>query len=152
MKKIVGCLSVIGIIAILSVVGCVTLIGYTISSLPEIPKYATLEYLNGKHGNDVKIIKEKLSNGKEKDMGKSVSDHVIAIFNEKDDILRRNPLSGKSHLICNDIGVGILSADGNKTQCIACRISCLNKEYVIYFYDDKAEINRQSNLKPGSAK
>ena len=116
MKKIIGCLALIGLMVLLSVGGCIALIGYGISSLPDIPKYANAEQITTKYQKELNLIKDKISSNKISELDKQLPQEIYAIYKADEELLKRHEMNGKSHLLVNHAGVGILHIRPRKVQ------------------------------------
>lgn len=142
MKKIIGCFALIGLMILLAVGGCIALIGYGISSLPEIPKYANAEQIRTKYQQELNLIKDKIIENKISELDKQLPQEIYAIYKADEELLKRHEMNGHSHLIVNNAGVGILHISPKKVQCMAYELNCQKADYIIFIYDDQAVSNQ----------
>lgn len=118
MRVVIGCLALIGLVAVLLVGGCIGLIGIGVASaVQDIPSYATREELERRHAADLAHIRDALGRGSFAGLAGQVSDEVLAIYRDRAEVLKRHDISGRSHTVFNGGGVGSLRIQGMAHAC-----------------------------------
>ncbi len=135
MKKLFGCLALIGLGIILAIGGCLGLIGYGIVSMPKIPDYATRSAIEGQYAKDLKLIDQGLGLGKPEALSKQVSSDIAAIYDGHEDVLKKANIFSESYHAANGIGVGTLLTGSGKVQCIVYELKKEGASYEIFIVD-----------------
>ena len=151
MKIIVGCLAVIGLLVVLLIGGCLGLGYVAIKSLPEIPPYADRPQIERAFSADLKIIEQYLEKG-DATLLSQLSSDVYALYDDKDELLKRHDIDSKSHYLSNRAGVGTLRINGQTIHCVTYEVSKGSDDYVVYFLDRQADNKNDQPVGPESNK
>lgn len=140
MRVIIGCLAVIGLAVVVLVVGCVGLAGVAIAFSEGVPPYATREEIQRRHASDLALIQRAIRSQDYSQLQERLSPVVLAIYHKDAELLRRHVISGKSHLIVNDGGVGTLTAKGRTVDCEVIALQASDApfdDYLVFFVDQQ---------------
>jgi hypothetical protein len=145
MKIIIGCLAVIGLLAVLTVGGCLGLVGLVFSSMPTIPPYATTEKIEQAYKKDLAIIEQYLDK-KDATLLSQLSTDVYALYDDDDELLKRHEINEKSFIIFNGAGNGKLTIGRQKIICMTYSMKSGERNYQVFIFDKNAEENKPVQL------
>ena len=128
------------------VIGAVLLVSYSVWRAAELPEYVNQEAVEQQYQEEIHRITGHIDAGKpitwsqESDFGK----HVLAIFKSVEsegasddwrEVYRKSEITGRSHVLLNNVGAGQLKADGADHSCVLYRYKKAPNTYVIWFRD-----------------
>ena len=151
MRVVVGCLAVIGVVVLLLVAGCVGLIGFGVATaVQDIPPYATQAETSRRHAADLALINEAISRQRYDGLAAALSDDVLALYRDEDEVLQRQQFSGKSFWMMNGGGIGTLTVNGRSSDCVVYRIpgAAGRDEHTVFFKDAQARSAGQPVERP----
>lgn len=153
MRVVVGCLAVAGVVVLLLVAGCVGLIGFGFATaVQEIPPHATHAETSRRHAADLALINDAISRQRYDGLAATLSDDVLALYRDDDEVLQRQQISGKSFWMMNGGGVGTLTVDGRQRACVVLRIPGVagKDDHTVFFSDRQAHAAEQPVERPDS--
>lgn len=140
MRVVIGCLAAIGLAAVLLVVGCVGCAGAILALSEGVPPYATREAIQRRHASDLALIQAAIASQDYSRLKERLSPAVLAIYREDAELLRRHAITGKSHLVVNDGGIGTLTAKGRTVDCEVISLQAADApldDYLVFFVDQQ---------------
>lgn len=149
MRMVIGCLAVIGLVALLVIGGCAGLIGFGVAqAMKPLPTYATKADIGRRHGEDLRLISEALAQGNLASVEPRLSPAVLAIIrqdtqehSDTQDVLRRHPISSQSWRVINGGGVGTLTSKERTLDCEVISVDDPRSQgdsYLVFFLDRQA--------------